>query len=174
MSKKFKYSFAEPRVNIKHIKCSVCDCEFAPFNNKAHYVAQRLDGTFVDAFDCPRCGCQTVVGERYEKVKATEGESCRKTYEEACAAYEDAIRRRFSTPAHTFQNVRSFTQALEDIHDCMDDYKYINLAGFKNIIGEPCSYTDEGIGWDNILDMKIEVDGNGYTLIMPPFNWEAK
>lgn len=154
--------------NQKRVKCSVCGCEFTPMNNEAHYVAQRLDGTFVDAFDCPQCGCQITVGERYGRH-----ESWRKTYEEACAAYDDVIRRKVSVVEYAFPSVKSFTRALESIHECTERFGCITLSDWKDIVGEPSSYDESRIGWDNIIDMQIEVTGNGYTLIMPPFNWEA-
>lgn len=161
MKPKFQFeTTVKALADQKRIECGVCGCKFTPMNDEACYVAKRPDGTLVDAFDCPQCGCQITVGERYEKVKATEGESWRKTNE--------------SSIGYVFENVRSFTRALEAIHDCMDDYKYITLTAFKNIVGESSTYMNDLVGWDNILDMKIEVDGNGYTLLMPPYNWEAK
>lgn len=157
----------------KRIKCSVCGCEFTPMNDEAHYVAKRSDGALADAFDCPQCGCQVTVGERYERVEPTEGENYCKTYEEACAAYDDVIRRRVTVVEYAFPSVKSFTRALESIHECMEICGFVMLSDWKDIVGEPSSYDDSRVGWDNIINMKIEVTGNGYTLIMPPFNWEA-
>ena len=159
--------------NQKRVRCSVCGCEFTPMNNEAHYVAMRSDGTFVDAFDCPQCGCQITVGERYGRIEPTEGERYRKTHEMVWSAYNDALRRSGQVVEYAFPSVKSFTRALESIHECMERYGFVMLSDWKDIVGEPSSYDESRIGWDNIIDMQIEVTGNGYTLIMPPFNWEA-
>lgn len=157
--------------NQKKITCNVCGLEFTPLNDKGRYTVVGPDGALGDAFDCPQCGCQINVNGRYDRYEKT-----RKSYEKAYDDYEeclDGMRKKIPKIQHTFSSVRQFTRALEDIHDCMDDYGYIHLAAFKSIIGESGPYTDELIGWNNILDMKIKVDGNGYTLIMPPFNWKG-
>lgn len=63
-------------MNMKKLKCKICDCEFVP-EKKEHYVA-RTDGKtgvvsmfqsndetgLFDAFDCPQCGCQVIAQER--------------------------------------------------------------------------------------------------------------
>ena len=172
----------KPIAKQKRIACKVCGLEFLPMNDEGRYTVQRLDGTFGDAFDCPQCGCQVIVNERYERVKQTEDlvtdgvpnkPRYRSYYEKACKEYDDILKKSTSEAKYTFSNVRQFTRALEEIHECMDDYGYLNRFAFNNIIGESSSYLEELIGWDNILDMKIEVDGNGYTIIMPPYNWSS-
>ena len=174
MSKSYAYPVVKAITDQKQVKCNVCGCNLTPANDKPHYVAKRPDGALVDAFDCPRCGCQIVVGERYERVEPTEGvPEYRKMYEKTCVEYEDIIRRKVSVVEYAFPSVKSFTRALESIHEYMEGFGCITLSDWKDIVGEPSSYDDSRVGWDNIINMKIEVTGNGYTLIMPPFNWEA-
>lgn len=160
----------------KRIACEVCGLEFTPLNDEAHYIVETHDGTLSDAFDCPQCGCQVVVNERYERhermeplktTDAPEKPTYRNYYnypKTDCKPNRDRIR-------YTFQNVKSFTNALERIHECMEDYMYITQNAFNDIVGLSGPYTDELVGWVNILGMKIEVNGNGYTIIMPPYNW---
>lgn len=176
LSEKFKYSEINPIIEIRTIECKTCGLKFAA-SHQTHYVAERLDTTLVDAFDCPQCGCQIVVGERYGRH-----ENWHKTYEKACDAYDKPISKIHerlgftndnASVSFTFQNVKSFTRALELIHEFMDRYGCVTLSDFKTSVGESADYNESYIGWDNIIDTKINVDGNGYTLIMPPYNWRV-
>lgn len=57
------------------IKCRVCGCEFPPVIDK-HYITRdngesgisvvfkSIEGKLYDTFDCPACGCQSIVQER--------------------------------------------------------------------------------------------------------------
>lgn len=175
----------KPLAKQKRITCKVCGLEFVPMNDEGRYTVQRLDGTFGDAFDCPQCGCQVIVNERYERVESTEKLVAEgvpekpkypkyRSYYKASKVYDDYLKRRFPVAKHTFSNVKQFTTVLNQIHELMDEYMYITLSDFKEVIGDSDPvYTDNLIGWDNIINMKIEVDGNGYTIIMPPYNWQS-
>lgn len=59
----------------KLLECEVCGMKFEPTKER-HYVVNKdinvlcREVLLGDAFDCPKCGCQMVVGERkttYEK-----------------------------------------------------------------------------------------------------------
>lgn len=57
---------------MKKLRCKVCELDFIP-TKESHYEAIKSGGMFIiparfDAFDCPQCGCQIIVGERYKAV----------------------------------------------------------------------------------------------------------
>lgn len=61
------------------MKCKVCGCEFTPISER-HYIARdaRESGLFIgepklyDAFDCPCCGSQSIVGECKREASMTD------------------------------------------------------------------------------------------------------
>lgn len=56
-------------------KCKVCGCEFMLLSQNRYTADATPGGPFSvlcdtllqDAFDCPMCGCQNIVGRRYQK-----------------------------------------------------------------------------------------------------------
>lgn len=59
---------------MKKIKCGVCGKRFVP-DKEQRYTAGKVSAglsrlttpyTYYDAFDCPQCGCQIIVGVREE------------------------------------------------------------------------------------------------------------
>lgn len=61
---------------MKKIKCKVCGARFAPLASERYKVVKRkgliteiAEGSEVlECFDCPRCGCQVVVGQRADRI----------------------------------------------------------------------------------------------------------
>ena len=63
---------------LEEIQCKACKAKFQP-NTEFHYVAKsrRLIAEFSDvtelvlhdAYDCPLCGAQIILGERLERLK---------------------------------------------------------------------------------------------------------
>ena len=56
---------------MEDIKCVVCHETFTPAKSRKYEV--RVNSGFMgnrifEAFDCPYCGCQHVVNERYPRV----------------------------------------------------------------------------------------------------------
>lgn len=53
----------------KKIRCKVCKCKFFPTKGIRKTVLEKgglMDiGKLYDAYDCPACGCQIVVGQRF-------------------------------------------------------------------------------------------------------------
>lgn len=68
----------EPNSNVAECTCKVCGKIFA-MSKGTHYVAVSKYNllsmpTYYDAFDCPWCGCQNIVGERYTCLSSSEEE----------------------------------------------------------------------------------------------------
>ena len=58
------------------ISCNICKEKFEP-RKENKYVVSRTNfitkaAEYCDAFDCPFCGCQTVVGSRLKRVGCKE------------------------------------------------------------------------------------------------------
>lgn len=63
---------------LKKIKCKVCGNRYTP-DIKNRYEARLSSETVVtliksakvaECFDCPQCGCQTIVNERHTRTEA--------------------------------------------------------------------------------------------------------
>ena len=72
------------------IKCSVCGNEFEALAVN-RYTAREIAGLFsftsatlYDAFDCPRCGCQCIVGARKEAVPCSKEDEDNEVQSETC------------------------------------------------------------------------------------------
>ena len=65
---------------IKKIKCNVCGCKFTS-DESMHYIARdnqetglaasfgsKMEPALFDAFDCPECNCQVIVGKRKREL----------------------------------------------------------------------------------------------------------
>lgn len=60
--------------DVEEIQCGVCKAKLMP-NVELHYIAKSIsNGLFssqhpvkYDAYDCPLCGCQIILGQRFEK-----------------------------------------------------------------------------------------------------------
>lgn len=63
------------------LECEVCGMSI-PLDVREHYVARgdatvglasalgsRREEKIYDAFDCPKCGCQNIVGRRYRRME---------------------------------------------------------------------------------------------------------
>ena len=62
---------------LEEIQCNACKAKFQP-NTEFHYVAKSksrsnplyiADELLHDAYDCPLCGSQIILGERLERLK---------------------------------------------------------------------------------------------------------
>ena len=58
---------------LKKVACKVCGFEITPVSQMRYTAVENkgISSAFTgnrmfDAFDCPVCGCQNIVGERYE------------------------------------------------------------------------------------------------------------
>lgn len=67
------------------MKCAVCGKRFKPKKENGYIVAKKTTGIVemivgggekLECFDCPRCGCQIVAGERLEKVEVSVQNEC--------------------------------------------------------------------------------------------------
>ena len=55
------------------MKCNVCGHEFTPKKENKYIASQQTAPVFgltkyYNCFDCPQCGCQIVVQERYSEL----------------------------------------------------------------------------------------------------------
>lgn len=66
-------------ISIKSIKtCSVCGWDYSVRGSNL-YVAEEVTPLFqpnkyYDAIDCPHCGCQIILGERFLEYEKKEGD----------------------------------------------------------------------------------------------------
>lgn len=69
LAKQLRRMFPKPK---KAIKCKTCKCRFYPTKALRKTVVERrygqADNQF-DAYDCPACGRQTIMGKRYQEEK---------------------------------------------------------------------------------------------------------
>ena len=66
-------------MEYKTLTCEVCGEEFRPHRDK-RYTAVEVTGILVpnlyhDAIDCPHCGCQILLGDRFRSFKEDDDES---------------------------------------------------------------------------------------------------
>lgn len=77
---------------MKKLKCKICECEFIP-EKKEHYISRDevkvgfsslaggMEEKIYDTFDCPKCGCQNIVGDRKRELYI--GENIKEDLEES-------------------------------------------------------------------------------------------
>lgn len=90
-------NFSESRGGF--VVCHVCDMAFNP-SPERRYTVKEKDGigavvgnTYYDAFDCPRCGCQNIVGLRLDPtfVKPAEEDEDEEPTEDVTVTTEPTI-----------------------------------------------------------------------------------
>ena len=59
-------------MEYKTLTCKVCGEEFRPHKDYRYTVVKHqglfIPSLYFDAIDCPRCGCQTILGDRLDAV----------------------------------------------------------------------------------------------------------
>lgn len=136
----------------KCLECSVCECKFE-LNINNHYIARedtkpsvafavKSEEKTYDAFDCPNCGCQIIIGERKKKY-LTCGITINYTGDEEVIAnytgYEDESSKddtKDSNNTNTIDNNSDVNEEIKEYPKCFGKY------GDENVLECSCCEYD--------------------------------
>ena len=72
-------------------------------------------------------------------------------------SYEDVI----------FETHSDAAKELKDMEDLIDEYNFVSVADFWDLMGLPADYSDDKIGWKDLSGVDIKMCGGGWKLILP-------